>query len=187
MINRIVELLMKSQMDNRIDKDMIPVFQYGYTILVEAAINICVSLTIGILMKELYVVLLFNLFFVPLRGFCGGWHAEKSWICSVISFLSVLMAIIIGKYELFQYVTIIWVIVVAASIFLILFKAPVDSKAKKLLASEVKHIKKIILLIIFVECIIFFAFLYFDNYCYLGVIGITFIIQALSLSIKKDV
>lgn len=186
MINRIVELLMKSQMDNRIDKDMIPVFRYGYTILFEAVINICVSIAIGIIMKELYAVLLFNLFFVPLRGFCGGWHAEKSWICSFISFFSVLVAIIIGKYELFQYGTIIWIIVVATSIIFILFKAPVDSKAKKLSASEVKHIKKIVLLIIFVECLMLLAFVYFDNYRCLGVIGTALVIQAIALLVKED-
>ena len=86
MIEKIVNKLLDTQIKSGLLKDeTIPIYRYGYTLLIEVTINVILSLLIGFALGEIGIVILFNLIFIPLRGFCGGWHAGKSWLCTMTS------------------------------------------------------------------------------------------------------
>ena len=86
MIEKIVNKLLDTQIKSGLLKnETIPIYRYGYTLLIEVTINVILSLLIGFALGEIGIVILFNLIFIPLRGFCGGWHAGKSWLGTMTS------------------------------------------------------------------------------------------------------
>ena len=91
---------------------------------------------------EIGIVILFNLIFIPLRGFCGGWHAGKSWLCTMTSAIVLLFSVFVGKDQLFQYGTNLWMILMGISCLTIWFLAPMDSEAKRLSDEEIVYYKK---------------------------------------------
>ena len=135
MIEKIVNKLLDTQIKSGLLKDeTIPIYRYGYTLLIEVTINVNLSLEIGI-------VILFNLIFIPLRGCCGGWHAGKSWLCTMTSAIVLLFSVFVGKDQLFQYGTNLWMILMGISCLTIWFLAPMDSEAKRLSDEEIVYYK----------------------------------------------
>ncbi|MCI5731950.1 MAG: accessory gene regulator B family protein [Eubacterium sp.] len=182
MIEKIVDKLLDAQIKSGSLKDeTIPIYRYGYTLLIEVTINIMISLFIGFAMGEIGIVIIFNLIFIPLRGFCGGWHAKKSWLCTVTSTIVLLFSTFIGKGQLFQYGTSLWATFLGISYLIILFLAPVDSEAKKLSDDEVIHYKEIIQGILFVILVLFVLFVYFKIYQLAGVLCFAVYVQSASL------
>lgn len=45
---------------------------------------------------------MFSCIFIPLRMYCGGWHASKSWACSVLSNIIIVFVMIIDKYKIIR-------------------------------------------------------------------------------------
>ena len=96
MIEKIVNKLLDTQIKSGLLKDeTIPIYRYGYTLLIEVTINVILSLVIGFALGEIGIVILFNLIFIPLRGFCGGWHAGKSWLCTMTSAIVLLFSVFV--------------------------------------------------------------------------------------------
>lgn len=123
--------------------------------------------------------------YIPLRGFCGGWHAEKSWICTVVSFVTIILAVLAGKYQVMNYNEVLWGIALAIAVLFILWMAPVDSEAKRLSESEINHYKRNIRVIVFVEVIAFLFLLGMKMINYASCVGMVFIIQCISLLVTK--
>ena len=182
MIEKIVNKLLDTQIKSGLLKDeTIPIYRYGYTLLIEVTINVILSLLIGFVLGEIGIVILFNLIFIPLRGFCGGWHAGKSWLCTMTSAIVLLFSVFVGKDQLFQYGTSLWATFWGISYLIILSLAPVDSEAKKLSDDEVIHYKEIIQGILFVILVLFVLFVYFKIYQLAGVLCFAVYVQSASL------
>ena len=141
MIEKIVNNLLDTQIKSGLLKDeTIPIYRYGYTLLIEVTINVILSLLIGFALGEIGIVILFNLIFIPLRGFCGGWHAGKSWLCTMTSAIVLLFSVFVGKDQLFQYGTNLWMILMGISCLTIWFLAPMDSETKRLSDEEIAQL-----------------------------------------------
>ena len=162
MIEKIVNKLLDTQIKSGLLKDeTIPIYRYGYTLLIEVTINVILSLLIGFALGEIGIVILFNLIFIPLRGFCGGWHAGKSWLCTMTSAIVLLFSVFVGKDQLFQYGTNLWMILMGISCLTIWFLAPMDSEAKIL--------------------VLFVLFVYFNIFRLAGVLCYVVYVQSASL------
>lgn len=61
------------------------VYQYGYELLINQSINILVAVFISILFHSFDIIFIFLLSYIPLRSFCGGYHAGTNLMCTVIS------------------------------------------------------------------------------------------------------
>ena len=86
MIEKIVNKLLDTQIKSGLLKDeTIPIYRYGYTLLIEVTINVILSLVIGFALGEIGIVILFNLIFIPLRGFCGGTKRYSSLVTELSS------------------------------------------------------------------------------------------------------
>ena len=68
-----------------ISQEDMELYQYGYTLALNAMINLLIVLIIGIGFREISFVLLFHFFFIPLRIYCGGWHAGNTLKCTFFS------------------------------------------------------------------------------------------------------
>ena len=76
LVNGIVELQLQLQI---LHENEIEIYYYGYTLFFELLINIAISLIIGILMGNIAELIFFLCTFIPLRSFCGGYHADERW------------------------------------------------------------------------------------------------------------
>lgn len=63
------------------------VYQYAYELLLNQAINILIAVLIAVVFRAPLPVLLFLLSYIPLRSFCGGYHADTNLRCTVVSAL----------------------------------------------------------------------------------------------------
>lgn len=63
------------------------VYQYAYELLLNQAINILIAVLIAVVSGAPLPVLLFLLSYIPMRSFCGGYHADTNWGCTVVSAL----------------------------------------------------------------------------------------------------
>ena len=77
-----------------------------------------VIFTISVMAKHVEMFVSFLVFFIPLRIFCGGYHAKRSETCFVLSILSyVLVLIIVDNYpqlylnEVLQVITVFMLII----------------------------------------------------------------------------
>lgn len=66
-------------------EDEVAIYQYGYYLLFEIALNLSLGLICGILLHAVNKVFLFWIIYIPLRKYCGGWHASRDWVCTIIS------------------------------------------------------------------------------------------------------
>lgn len=65
------------------------VYQYAYELLLNQMINIFFAFLIAVAFHAPLSVLLFLTSYIPLRSFCGGYHANTNLGCTVVSLLLV--------------------------------------------------------------------------------------------------
>ncbi|MCR5835465.1 MAG: accessory gene regulator B family protein [Lachnospiraceae bacterium] len=159
MIENIVKAVVDYQVKNEILKEQDEsVYQYGYTLLFERAINIFISLIICIITHKWIETALLLFCIIPLRSYAGGWHAKKFISCTIISNL----IIVVGVYSK-------WLNKMSVGIYaflellicaIIMYIAPVQNQNKILsYAEKIKYKKNSILIFLF-EFIILVVFLY---------------------------
>ncbi len=94
MIEKIINGMIQKQIEaEQIAKEDINIYIYGYTLVYEVLINVIIAICIGILTHNLFEVTMFLALYIPLRSFCGGWHADKFWKCTVFSSLILIILV----------------------------------------------------------------------------------------------
>lgn len=180
MIDKIVNLFLQHQLNmESIQKEDVSVYRYGYTLMLEGIVNMFVALLIAILLEEVKVFFCFFLLFMPLRSFCGGYHAKKAWQCVVLSNTVVVLASILSKQLEFSNIV---AVVLEIICFLVIFIfSPVESKNKKLSEKEKKYYKIYAIGILVFEIILesIFFIVQWKRLVYLVVL--VHLIQAVSL------
>lgn len=180
MINKI----MKKSLDKiEISQDEREIYEYGYTLLLEMIVNCLIAIIIAYAMNKISILILFSIFFIPLRSFAGGFHAKSSLSCYVIS-NSVLVFAYFGdnllrnkSFDLFM------LVVLLLFLGLIIYKiSPVDSINKRLTVEEKIKYKRMVKRIVFLEMIAQFVLLNERIY----IVYIIFFIQILSLIVARE-
>lgn len=109
------------------DKSKTAIYAYGLECLLSTAIILVIQFLIGAIMGRAFDVLIFTLFWLPLRVLVGGLHANTHFACTVIS-----VGLCIASAALTYYINKIpiWLIfaVCAASYCVIFAIAPVVHK-----------------------------------------------------------
>ncbi|MBS4933455.1 MAG: accessory gene regulator B family protein [Clostridiales bacterium] len=155
MIQKIVDVLINKQLQNytMTDEDK-RIYRYGYVLLCEVILNLVISLSIGIVFSKLKEIIFFLGVYIPLRSFCGGWHADKIWKCTVIS-SAILLLQVCGIENIVNHLSIreMWIIFALNMIFVFLL-APVETKMKKISQNEKQIYRRKIKLILVLHLII---------------------------------
>lgn len=140
MIERIAAYITDWQIEKgNLQEEIRAVYQYGYMLMIEVFINIFISLLLGILSHRLIEVTVFLIFFIPLRGYAGGFHMKKAWQCIIVTNLMVLLAGIVSK-SLSQAVPMLaWLVIEGLAGAIIVLLSPIDSPEKPLDNAEKKH------------------------------------------------
>lgn len=156
MIKRAVTRLVNTQIRlGTIQESDRNVYEYGYQLMIEAFINVVISLLLGAVLGCFKEVVFFLIVFMPLRSFCGGYHAAKTWQCTVLSNLVVLLVIVVSKVSLLAgIITPVYIlgdIVIGGMIVLF---APVDNENRRLGEKEHRRYKMTASVIMSVEALL---------------------------------
>lgn len=153
MIERLSYKITEYQMiKGYIRQDEIKIYRYGYILLFEVVINIVIALVLGLTFDKVREIVFFLLFFILLRSFCGGYHADKIWQCIFLSNVVMLAAILINNI-CYQYKIPILIYILFEICFsvIICILSPVDNKNKRLGKNEKSIYKKCTIIVTIVE------------------------------------
>lgn len=155
MIQKIVDALINKQLKNyEMTNEEEKIYRYGYILLCEVILNLIIAVLIGILFSKTKEVMFFLCIYIPLRSFCGGWHADEVWKCTVVSNV-ILLLLIYSIENVVNYFSIrVMLVIFFLNMFFILFKAPVETKMKKISKNEKQIYKRKIVLILVLHTII---------------------------------
>ena len=76
-------------------KEDMALYQYGYEVMINQIINIMIAVLIAIVLHAPITVLSFLVCYIPLRSFCGGYHASTNERCSAISVVLICLTCIL--------------------------------------------------------------------------------------------
>lgn len=123
---------------NVIDKTDKEIYEYGISMIFTYSINLITVLIIGIIMGQLWECLLFQLVFIPLRSYAGGYHASSEARCYFLSAGLIVLALTVLRYIPLWINTVISLCCLLAAGIVILILAPVENKNKPLDSEETR-------------------------------------------------
>lgn len=155
MIQKIVDVLVNKQSQNSIiTSEDEKIYRYGYVLLCEVFLNLIIALAIGIVFSKTKEVFFFLAMYIPLRSFCGGWHADKIWKCTVISNVILLLQVY-GLENLLSHLSIkVMLFIFSLNMICIFFMAPIETEMKKISREEKQIYRRRIKLIFTLHLII---------------------------------
>lgn len=186
MIERLVDKIISKQTEYNIlsEEDLI-IYRYGYILVCEVFINIIIAAIIGIISGDWIIVILFLILYIPLRSFCGGWHADKFWKCTIYSNLIIVIMLVIDEYVMNVVTDAILFILYIICLLVVFFTAPVDIKSKPISTEERKIYKNRINMILIIHMFIFCVAALYKLKKILFVIVFLYIIQVIMLIVAK--
>lgn len=146
---KITNLLIDEKIIDAEDKEL---YLYGIEQGMMLLVNILSSVILGLALGCLNIVLLFFLFFIPLRTFCGGIHSKSALMCYIYSMLSLFVICLLIKSGIYS--TYFFVISAVLSGIAIDRLSPVEDPNKPLDETERKVYKEKSRLIWLIEGII---------------------------------
>lgn len=150
MITRFIDKIVESQVKNGVlEQSQVNIYSYGYFVMIEMLINIITGIVLGVLLNKVKGVFFFWFLFIPLRSFCGGWHAKKSLSCFLMSNLVLLLVLFLGEIK--------WLPGLGPeliNIILILMLSPVDTKAKPLSEKEKKRYWNVVAILLGIHLVL---------------------------------
>ncbi len=162
MFNLISECISNFLIKNNVIKaDEEEMYKYCISGFLEMSFNVIITLIIGVLKHKFVETVIFLCLIIPLRRLSGGYHAEKSSTCFILSIFIYILTIEVSDVVNIKtnFIVIIFVLV---SILIGIF-TPVDSIHKKLNKNERRRLKNhYYLFIIFLT--LFFSFFIICNY-----------------------
>lgn len=115
--------------------DMLDVYQYGIEITLSSLLNISLVFIISLLLGDFLEGIVFLVCFIPLRSYCGGYHASTYFICNIVFAMTFIGVCFISKM-LFDCLTennlAIYEVIMLLSFLPILKYSPVKNIHKKL-------------------------------------------------------
>ena len=138
-------------------------YEYAYELVVNQCVNVLLAVLIAICLKAPLTVFLFLLSYIPLRSFCGGYHAETNEKCTIMSaFLIVCVCLAVkGTQKLMSPMAVMLCFMIAGAVILSL--APVEDHNKPLDEKEEMHYRKSSRIIWLIEMIVGISMLAFGK------------------------
>lgn len=174
----IVNVLVKKQSQHQAmtDEDE-KIYRYGYILLCEVILNLIIALVIGIVYSKFNITMFFLGMYIPLRSFCGGWHADKIWKCMVIS-NAILLLQVYGLERLLNHLSIVVMLLIfLLNMICIYFVAPVETEMKRISHQERQIYKRRIRLIFALHVIIMLMLTLSNAYEFIFSLMFVYIIQ----------
>lgn len=95
MINYILHKLIIHNVITNTEKE---IYQYGIIVILFNLLILTSFTIVGLSLGRLYDVILFLIFFIPIRIMLGGYHCKKPWNCFFVSNLFLLIVLLLIPY-----------------------------------------------------------------------------------------
>lgn len=155
MIRRVSEGIVKWQFrKNILTCEQIALYQYAYEVMLNQAINIFIAVLIAVAFNKPMSVFVFLISYIPLRSYCGGYHARTNGGCTIVSTILILLVCMLEKLTIWDSTTFLSLIFLAVSGALIFIYAPVGDINKPLDEKETIVYRKMSRLVWLVEAVI---------------------------------
>lgn len=156
--------------------------KYGLAIFNQIVLGMLVAIFVGCVFGCIRQILLFILFFVPIRINAGGLHMKSSNGCLLFSgFVFCLIAILTCFYPIFSISPIIMIV----GVITLYLMSPVGNSNKELLPKEVIRYKKRVRIILISECSIYLIASVFKINILKQAIELSIIVEAVSVLLGK--
>ena len=144
------------------DKEL---YRYGIQQGLNILLNIITTIIIGALCGMIFPSIIFLLSYMPLRSFCGGYHAKTHMHCYICSIIMITGILLIAKY--FTFDIIVYEFLLLISLILIFLLAPIEDRNKALDKDEKRIFRKKSYAIAISEVLLYHVFLiiHFTNIC----------------------
>ncbi len=123
-----------------IDEELSEIYIYGFELIFSFLISTTAILTIGIVLNQVIPTLIFLVFFILIRRYTGGYHANtylKCQIYTISSYIFVISAsLFLPVFDLF------FLILMLAGIITIIAIGPIENPHKQLTEQEKRKHKK---------------------------------------------
>ncbi|MBP3475154.1 MAG: accessory gene regulator B family protein [Lachnospiraceae bacterium] len=165
------------------DENNCEIVVYGLQRVKNLAIDILITILCGLVMKNLVVSLLFELAFISLRIYAGGYHAQKEKTCRIISLVSS-----VGSIAVIIYLPVLLILqnfMVMISLVCIVFFSPVESRNKPLSNMEKKVFRRRSIVIALIEGVAYLILVIRGFEVHSKAIGIAVLIIAIGLLLEK--
>ena len=154
------------EQQNKFTTEEKEIYRYGIQQGLNLALNILTTIIIGVLCGMVYPSILFLVCYMPLRSFCGGYHAKTHLRCYIYSVIMITCILLVAKYTTFNIV--LCEVLVLISLIIILLLAPVEDENKILDSVEKRVFRKRAYIIAFLEVLLYHVFLLTHlTYCYI--------------------
>lgn len=159
MFKRLAEYITFLLVKNKIlDIQLYDVYQYAIEVILLNGSILVSCFFISLLMGNLYHVLAFILFFIPLRMLVGGYHCKHSISCFFCSVIAYGLSGLLVQYAANLYINMIIQFLSFISIIIILIYSPLVNPNHPLTDYQVMRNKKIIYGLITVDFVLYIIF-----------------------------
>ncbi len=146
-------LLQRLSEEGYVDEADVKVVAYGLQRIRELLIDVTGTLILGILMDEVIAAVVFEMVYIPLRLYAGGYHASSERRCKYLSWISIILSIaVIHCVSIPEKIQHLFVLITIIIIFL---WSPVESANKPLYEMERKVFRYRSIVIVLVESAIY--------------------------------
>ena len=155
---------------------------YGLERIKNLFIDLLIAILCGLVMENLIAALLFELTFISLRIFAGGYHAQSEKICKLISWGS-----IVGSMSVVIYLPCsetFWHILTILSFIGVMTLEPVENKNKPLSMTEKKIFRRRSIIIVIMEGGIYLFFTITEYILYAKVICVAILLVVVGLLLE---
>ena len=139
-----------------IDNELIAVYQYGVEITISSILNIALIFLCGLIIGDLMYSIVFLMCFIPIRSYCGGYHASTYFKCNLIFVITFLFVVLLSRVSenIINYNAYVYFWVALFAFIPIVIFSPVKNANKKLSVSMAKKSKCIsIILFLLSTCL----------------------------------
>ena len=136
--DHVVRNLLQAGIINQENKE---VYEFGIETFCSDVVNLMTTAMIGILMGQLWECLIFQVVFISLRSWTGGYHASSEWKCWVLSNVMVAVVLLLSRRLPIWFDSNVGLFLLFAAAGVILVLAPVENENNPLDADEVKSYK----------------------------------------------
>lgn len=145
-------LLIKNKI---VDIQQRDIYVYGLEVILLNGSLLIVFLITSLLCGEMINFLAYFVFFLPLRLFSGGYHAEKSESCFVLSTIMYGISIAVTKFFPLLYMNWKWITAGVISVVVILVLSPMVNENNPLTKAQQKRNRIIVCVLLAVDLVVF--------------------------------
>lgn len=155
MIQRISESIVSWQIKkNVLTDEQRALYLYAYEVMLNQTINVLIAVLIAIALKAPMPVFVFLVSYIPLRSYCGGYHARTNGGCTVVSAFLIILVCLVESVLTGELAIILPPLCLVISGALIFKFAPAPDKNKPLDEAETNYYRVKSRTVWFIEAVI---------------------------------